>query len=458
MNRSTSSLLLSLALSGCAPFELDVYLHESVNMLIQVDWTTDESATTWVEYGLTKDYGMVTPASEPGTEHLHSLLGMPPLSEVYYRAVAEVDGKERSVRGSIGTGGVPADLPDFLITVDEPEKQSDDRYILGTSFGGAAPCVWVIDRQGNWLWYKRVEPEKNPIELNFERGTNNILYNSFLIDHGQDDSNVTRVSIDRSVDEDIDTPYGHHAFTELPDGSIAYLGIDVRDHDVDGDGTDESVVGDVINIVPPDGSAPTTFWTTWDWREPAFHDRWDSGFYPQGGDWTHANSLHYYDETDTYLLSIRNFDVILEIDATSGEVLREFGGEDGYAFTEGSRVFNYQHDVSWTADGTLLLISTDEEISETTAVEYAVDDDAQTIDEIWSHGDGEGHNVLVQGTARDLANGNRMINFGSVGLIREVTLDNEIVWEMSAFAGYAFGNTVPFSDLWEPGTGGEVAE
>jgi hypothetical protein len=451
------SLTAGLLLSGCSPFEVDAYLHDRVNMLVQVNWTTEEAGISWVEYGLSDDYGMVTPASEePGTDHHFSLLGMPPLSDVFYRAVTEIDGRERSVTGTIATGGVPAATPDFDINVYDPEATSEEHYILGTAFG-ELPWVYVIDREGNWLWYKGAETEldegKNFIELNFERGTNNILYNSFLTDHGEDDSNVTRVSIDRSVDEDIDTPLGHHAFTELPDGSIAYLGIDVRDYDVDGNGSEESVVGDVINIVPPDGGPPTTFWSTWDWRTPVRHDRWNSGFYPQGGDWTHANSLHYYDASDTYLVSIRNFDVVLELDASTGEVLREFGGSDGYTLTEGSREFNYQHDVSWTAEGHLLMITTDDEARETSAVEYAVDDGAQTMDEVWSHGDGEGLYVLVQGTARDLSNGNRMVNFGSSGVVREVTLEGEVVWELSVRAGAAFGNTVPFSDLWEPGRG-----
>ena len=455
MMRSLALVLLAAPMfGGCAPFELDIYINEDVNTLVHADWTTDEPAVSWVEYGIDGELDMTTPKGEPGTEHRFTLLGTPPLTEVSYRVVSEIDGKEHDIQGVIETGGIPSDLPDFQITVNEPGLTSSDDYILGTAFG-TVPCVYLIDRLGNWLWYKRVQPDKNPIELNFERGSNNILFNSFLIDHSEDDSNVTRVSIDGRVDEDIDTPFGHHAFTELPDGSIAYLAIEVRDYDVEGQGELIPVVGDAIVVVPPDGGDPYTFWSVWDdgfHHEPAWHDRWDSGFYPQGGDWTHANSLHYYDDSNTFLVSFRNLDMIAELDADSGEVLREFGGDTGYQLTDGSRSFNYQHDVSWTADGTLLLITTDDTINETTAVEYALDDDAQTMDEIWSHGDGENIYVLVQGTARDLDNGNRLVNFGSAGTVREVTLEGEVVWEMSVGAGSAFGNTVPFSDLWDPGT------
>jgi len=224
----------------------------------------------------------------------------------------------------------------------------------------------------------------------------------------------------------------------------------VRDFDVFGTGEPIPVVGDAVVVLPADGGEAWTLWSTWDWRDPAWHERWDSNFYPQGGDWTHANALSYAAWNDTLLVSLRNFDVLLEIDRESGTLLREFGGDAGYAFADGSRAFNYQHDANWTAAHTLLLISTDEEARETTALEYAVDDDARTLTEIWSHGDGEGHYALVQGSARELGNGNRLINYGSVGLVQEVTVKGEVAWELQARAGSAVGNALTLSDFYDP--------
>ncbi|MFH1468928.1 MAG: aryl-sulfate sulfotransferase [Pseudomonadota bacterium] len=443
--------LLTLSLLGCNDFEVIATLDEEAPMVVRLAWTTPEPGKGWAEFGLNADdLGMRTSTEpEDTTEHSLTLLGAPPLADVYFRAVTETGSEELEARGTIRTEGLPAELPDFVVTVDEPEKQAPLPYILGTAFGGM-PAVYVVDRQAHWLWYKQVDRDKNPIQLAFEEGTGHVLFNSFLTDHGEDDSNITRVSFDRRVDEDMHTPYGHHSFTQLPDGSLAYLSIDVRDFDVFDTGEPISVVGDAVMILPVDGGEPYAFWSTWDWRDPHWHDRWDSGFYPQGGDWTHCNAVNYVASNDTLLVSVRNFDVLLEVDMQSGAVLREFGGEDGYRFAEGSRTFNYQHDATWTVDDTLLLITTDEEVRETTAVEYAVDDGAQTLTEIWSQGDGEGHYALVQGTARDLSNGNRLINYGSVGLVQEVTLDHEVVWEMKALAGTAFGNTVPFPDLYDP--------
>ncbi len=443
--------LLALALSGCCHDFLGSWdgtatLEECAGMVPVIEWSSEDAGTSWVEFGLDEDYGMVTPTSdEPSTSHSHHLLGMPPLSEVFFRAYTEVDGKQRWASGSVVTEGVPPELPDFRITVPLPEDYDSDPYILGTAFGGQ-PVVFAMDRRGNWLWYRMVDGDKNPIELAFDPSTGDVLFNSFLTDHGEDDSNVTRASFDCEEDEDIDTPLGHHAFTVLPDGSIAYIAIEVQDYDIgDAEGS-VPWVGDAIQIVGED----EPIWSTWEWREPEKVDGWDGTFYPQGHDWTHANALHYSQERDSYLLSLRNYDMILEVAGDGSQVLHEYGGDFGYAFDEGSRAFNYQHDPDWTADGTLLMISTDVDTDETTAVEYEVDHDAQLLREVWSHGDGEGFSVLIQGTARDLPNGNRLVNLGSEGVIREVTYEGEVVWEMSALAGSAVGNTIPFPDMYDP--------
>ncbi len=437
---------------GCHRLEPLTSVERCVCTVPSIEWTTEEPGVSWVEYGLDESYGTVTPVVEQAsTEHAFSLLGLPPLSEVYYRAVTEIDGVEWSEEGIVSTCGIPSDLPDFDVTVELPDDYASDRYVLGTAFG-VQPVVFVLDRRGNWMWYRRVEPDKNPIELAFEQGTGHLLFNSFLTDHGEDDSNVTRVSFDCELAENIDTPLAHHAFTQLPDGSMAYVAIDVRDGIDLGDGRGEvSVVGDAIWLIPADGGEHRLIWNSFDdWRDIERTGSWDSGFYPQGFDWTHANALHYSEERDSYLLSLRNFDTILEIASDGGFPLYEYGGTHGFGFAPDSRPFEYQHDPDWTADGTLLMISTPSDTRETVAIEYQVDAKNRLLVEVWSHGDGLGHFAQVQGSARDLANGSRMVNFGSLGLAQEVTQDNEVVWELSARAGAAFGNTITFDDMYDP--------
>ena len=256
--------LLTLGLIGCHAFDGTATLHPDVPMLPVIEWTSSAEGSSWVEYGLDEDYGMITPASSAQNDHAHYLLGTPPLSEIFFRAVTSVGGKEKWGKGSIKTLGVPAVLPDFRVTVPLAEGYDTEPYILGTAFGGDYPVIFVLDRAGNWLWYRQVDGDKNPIELAFDPITGDVMFNSFLTDHGEDDSNVTRISFDRTVDEDIATPLGHHAFTLLPDGSVAYIAIDVRDFDSDDGEGEVPWVGDAIRIVGQDEAV----WSSWDWRDP----------------------------------------------------------------------------------------------------------------------------------------------------------------------------------------------
>ncbi len=460
--RSTSSaalIPLLLAIPGCCDFKVEDHPHESIANVIRLDWETDEPGVSWVEYGLDKDYGMVTSISEEaGTSHTAFLLGLPPLSEVHWKAITEVDGEEMSCDGKTETNGLPSDLPDMLVTTYEPDKVYGD-YVIGTAFG-TVPCVFVVDREGEWLWYQRIDGRSNPVEIEFEDGTNNVLYNSFLTDHEEDEGYIHRVSFGLDVSDDIRTELAHHSFTQLPDGSLAYMAIDVRDYDVTGKG-EEPVVGDAVEVITPEGDQYTLF-SSWEWAEPYYHDRWDGGFYPQGGDWTHGNSITYYEgqdgERDTMIISFRNYDGFIEIypdscdESGACEVKQSFaidGDKETWTFADEEESFAYQHDPNWTPDGTLLMMSTEDGTRQTMAAEYALDEATGTMERIWTHGDGENIYVVVQGTARVLPNGNRMINFGSAGVVRELDPNGDIVWEMVALAGTAYGNTLPFDDFYD---------
>ena len=48
-----------------------------------------------------------------------------------------------------------------------------------------------------------------------------------------------------------------------------------------------------------------------------------------------------------------------------------------------------------------------------------------------------------------LENGNRLINYGSAGVLQEVTEDGEVVWEVYSPLGYWFGNGEMLDSLYE---------
>jgi hypothetical protein len=145
-------------------------------------------------------------------------------------------------------------------------------------------------------------------------------------------------------------------------------------------------------------------------------------------DWTHANSLSYRESDGSYLISLGNLDTLIEVDRATGELLDTINA-DTYTFTQGSAKFNYQHDAKWTDDNTLLMTTT---AGGTFGVEYQVDQEAGTVDQIWSHGEGESVFAIVLGEVDDLPNGNRFVSFGMGGLVQEITETGEVVWELQA--------------------------
>jgi hypothetical protein len=184
------------------------------------------------------------------------------------------------------------------------------------------------------------------------------------------------------------------------------------------------------------------------------HGDWDSNFYPQGHDWTHANALFYDEVTNTYLISFRNVSQVLEFDRATGQITRAFGGPlADYPVDPPEATFTYQHGAHWTDEGTLLLTSSGRAASgefddlETWASEFEVDPESRVLNEVWTYGRGEGLHAHALGEAHRLPNGNTLVNWGSEGLLREITPGGGVVWEMRAAGDAFFGRVVYLEDI-----------
>ncbi|MBN1336504.1 MAG: aryl-sulfate sulfotransferase [Deltaproteobacteria bacterium] len=447
MRPSLLACLFLCSACGSDDFEVEATVDPDVPSIVRLTWSTDQPGRSWVEFASPGEDVQRTPAGPDGlTEHEVVLLGLPFLAEAEWRAVTEVDGRALEASGTVETGGMPATFPDVRQTAWEVHETAPERFFAGTFL--ASSGLFVFDREAGYRWFHTFDGHQLPEFEISHQGT--LLFNSFLTDHTVDSGELHEISWDGEIDDERPLVMGHHSFFEMPSGDIAYVAADVRDwYDPTLEET-ISVVGDQIRILPADGGESWAFFSTWDWSEPKRHDRWNSGFYGElGGDWTHANSVRYHESTDTFLLSLRNLDTILEIDGTTAEVLRAFG-HLGYGFGPGSTPFSFQHDPRWTVDGTLLLLTTDERQRMSMAVEYEVDDTEQLLREVWRYQDADGVYAQHQGGVRVLSNGNRIVNFGSAGVLQEVTRDGDVVWEIRGGTGAGFGATESFSSFYTP--------
>lgn len=441
--RTSLVTALAAALVGCdagslgGDFVVESGLNDAVSTVVEVSWTTDRPGVSWVEFGTDTSYGHATPLdTTPHTEHDFRLLGMPALTDVYYRAVTEIDGVEYATTGVVSTGNTPPDFPGLSVEVLDADRMSDEPYLLGVATGMSG-ILFAIDRTGSAVWYlqndPRVVPEGDVLQSVAVTDGNGLLYGAFTTDFDNVQGVLVHSDALGNVIEKFDAPYAHHQVSELPDGTMTWLSSDIRTWS-DGTGT-WKVMGDQIVERDADGKVRVVF-DTWDWQQPRVHGRWNEA--PAGyADWTHANSFSYDESTDTYVLSLGFVSTILVIDRKTGDVVREYG-RDGTFVDPESTPFNFQHDVNLTADGHFLMASYNADLSEIFAIEYSIDPTTGILHEEWSHGMGEGLQSFAGGQATRMDNGNVLFGAGTAGILREVTPDGEVVWQMTSDLGQAF--------------------
>ena len=387
----------------------------------EIHWA-HPSSSAQLTFGHAGELERTTPLVWADEGWAADLIGLPALSDVYYRLVSD----EQTCDGVFATTNLPATLPVLSVSKLLPAEMSAERYVVGVVMG-AGDALFVLDRLGQWRWHYQHDPAVLVSDVHLDG--REILFNSYDEARIEDIGQVHRIDLAGQTLETIRTEGGHHVFAPLPDGGVAFPSVDTRAWVDPKTGEALQVVGDRILEVAPDGTVREVF-TIWDHEEPVRTDAWDDAFYAFGVDWSHANALSYHPGRDSYLLSLGHLEVIYEIDRSSGDVLQRFSADQ---VISGSG-WTFQHDPNWTEDETLLLVSHEE--GSTWAREYTVDSGLQ---EVWSQ---PGIESGFLGQTRRLSNGNTLINYGGKGVIREVTPDGEIVWEIEAALGSWFGNVV----------------
>jgi outer membrane protein assembly factor BamB len=134
-------------------------------------------------------------------------------------------------------------------------------------------------------------------------------------------------------------------------------------------------------------------------------------------DWTHMNDVDQLDNGN-FLMSIRNFDVLIEVDPETDDIVRvigEPGNED---------IMHEQHDPDYLEAHDHVIVSDSEN---NRIVEY----DAETMEEVWRYeGTGPGADEQLQWPrdAERLPNGNTMIADSRNFRILEVNETGKVVW------------------------------
>jgi hypothetical protein len=419
---------------GSAAQDCSASVDPDVRTRARVQWRSELPGASWVVF----DQGETPIVEDGSTLHEAVLLGLPALTEVAWRAVTA---DETVCEGTLTTGNLPASIPDLTVTTFDPERASPEPWLVGVALQSPS-MVYVLDRAGHIVWYQEGAADRALVDVELLPG-GVVAWNSFDAHYAEDEGEIFEVPFSGGEAVRWDTELGHHAFAATPNG-FAYLMLDIRPW-VDPDTAEAyDVAGDAIVELDRDG-AQRLVWSTWDAFLVAPHDGWEDGIYEGVADWTHGNSLFWSEARSSFLYSSPVLRTLVEVSFDGA--IQTYGPDGTYQVEDPDDAFAVQHDANWTDAGTLLTSMTNAE-GATGAIEYGVDDAEHVFRHTWSYGFDLGVSAYSLGGARRLRNGNTLVNFGSAGLLQEVTPEGTVVWEVRAGIGTSFGQQLMFDDLY----------
>lgn len=380
----------------------------------------------------------------PATNHELMVLGLRPnRTHRVYAAFVDADGnRTQTSTHVVTTDPLPDNFPPVAVRVARPRRMEPGltlvpflRWAAGDpdrEFG----LVYAIDAQGEILWYYHVDHSVNDL-VPLQNG--NFAY--------QSDRDGRLIEIDRlgrvvrrwhstGVPKDVpdesipvETDTFHHDFQQIPNGNFLMLSTEVRHFDeyparetkLDAPWEPTDVIGDVILEFEPSGSIVRQV-RVFDLLDPyrIGYDSLGTGFYAQvykdvlekpAKDWSHTNGIFYDAATDSAILSSRHLDVVYKVDLESGELAWLLGNHEDWKQPWQSYLLKpvdedmlwpyHQHAPKLTPHGTVLLYDNgnyrarpgqpkrppDESFSR--AVEFRVDEEAMTVEQVWSYGEGD---------------------------------------------------------------------
>jgi hypothetical protein len=153
---------------------------------------------------------------------------------------------------------------------------------------------------------------------------------------------------------------------------------------------------------------------------------------------------------------------VVEVSRKTGEVIAHYGKVEGsFEFVPKRAELEVVHGGNISEDGTLL-VSFHEPgtgFSEVPVphffVEFELDRTNRIATEVWSYGEGIDDFPRWKGESYPVAGGNTLVNYGTGGVIREVTKDGRIAWDVKYDADFEHdyinkmvGHTILIDDLY----------
>lgn len=280
---------------------------------------------------------------------------------------------------SFQTGELQSGLQSQLnVTVNEP---SPDRGYTFFGVTGNSPEYVAVDSEGFIVWHYPLRPwEASAASIIRPLGPGRLLI--MLADEFRIIDTAGNTLHRYVQPPEVPSPF-HHEGVMLPDGRLLALSSEVRPTQTPDFGP-INVLADIVVELDPNSNLLSR-WSSFDTLDPT---RFPGPLSRQGGsgtlDWTHSNAIDYSPVDDTYLVSVRNQNWVVNVDRATQQVLWKLGEDGDFDLTAGEW-FTSQHASAWTSTGELMLYDNGNESSpqRSRAVVYALDMDSMTAQQTW---------------------------------------------------------------------------
>ncbi len=425
----------------------DQTITKTIRTVLEVTWRQKTTADeVWLRFSFENDEWYESPR-KPGETGVHRevVLGVPEETEVAIHVMSLKDGEEAVVYETSGTtGSLPESVPRATILEYDPSLASANRWMIGSVENTANETatyegpfvILIIDRQGRVVWYY-LDQAWNPC-MAFPRITGEGTY--LGIDrserHGENERSVIKTTLDLEQFELFSTPRMADGMTITDDGTIIWTSTEW------------------LSERHPDGTV-RQIWSCPDWLEETNTSSTSLTCY--------ANTVNWNPLKDSILLSYPGINTVVEVSRETGEVIGQYGQVTGsWDFVPSSRgELECVHGGNITEEGTLLV-----SVHEAGAgfarepvphffVEFELDYENRVAEEIWRYGEGIDDFPRAKGEAYRVEGGNTLVNYGTGGIIREVTPDGLTAWHVIydadfevEFTNKMVGHTILIDDLY----------
>ena len=422
---------------------------KKVNTVLMVNWDQTAAAdTVKLRFTFENDDWLESPA-EDGAVGAHEIpvLGVPELTDVTIQIVGETDGNETVCETTGTTGALPDSIPRATVSKYDASLASPNRWMLGTvektpellgMYEGIF-TVYILDREGRIVWYY-LDQAWSPVTA-YPRIARDGAYfyfdrSTYLGTEASNQPSIARTTLDFRQFEQIEAPSMTDSMDITDDGGFVY-------------NSEEWLIE-----LAADGKERRV-WRCTDWVQDAGFDlTWikdqlikkgkkdyigkltDEKINKIAMDLCYANSVVWNPLNDSILLSFPYINTVVEVLRDSGELIGQWGDADGsWRFAPESVGFEFEHGANITSEGTLLVSTHQPGVDDFTKpphyfIEFELDRENQIATEIWRYGEGLTDWPACKGEVFPVSGGNRIINYGTAGIIREITPDAEVAWDV----------------------------